>query len=355
MMLFQRRIFSELLRNTLTTMVLLTAVMVLIISATIVHKSEGLSLLAFARSVPVFAATQMHLTLPLSVLVAVVLTYGRAAADNEVDTLRASGVHPLHVMTPGLVFGALTSLVLLLALDYVMPWAEVGKRRLVKDTDIRTLLHNKLSTGEPVELDDRTIISVDGFDEQGLPRGMRILLFDEDGVLEHEIVAESAELAVIDETSEIQVTLRNFHSVKGPRLAGEEVQYRRPQPKEIANLDETELTTPQLLAWAHRGHSPVGYSLAQAALTVDLRLASAAACLLFVILGLPVALMFRKHDRTAAFLVAFLLALFLYYPSREVSIALTRREAISPMVASWSGNVFLLAIGLVLCWRVFRR
>jgi lipopolysaccharide export system permease protein len=88
---------------------------------------------------------------------------------------------------------------------------------------------------------------------------------------------------------------------------------------------------------------------------VDLRLASAAACLLFVILGLPVALMFRKHDRTAAFLVAFLLALFLYYPSREVSIALTRREAISPMVASWSGNVFLLAIGLVLCWRVFRR
>src|SRR6185436_6600448 len=62
------------------------------------------------RALPIQAATQLDVILPIAVLVSVVLTYGRAAADNEVDTLRASGVHPLHVMTPGLLFGALASL-----------------------------------------------------------------------------------------------------------------------------------------------------------------------------------------------------------------------------------------------------
>jgi len=356
MMLFQRRIFGELMRNTVTTLVLLTAVLVLILCAQIVHKLEGLSLTMFARTVPVFAATLMHVTLPLAVLVAVVITYGRAAADNEVDTLRASGVHPLHVMTPGLVFGALMTLLLLFATDHVVPYAEVAKRRLVKDVPLAELLKAKLSAGEPVELDDNTVISADGFDDRGHALGMRVLIFDDDHVLKNEIVASNAEIAYLEASAEIEVTLRNLHAVKGPRIESKAVVIRRPLPKPVASLDETELSTPQLLAWGGRAHGPVsGFNARIAGLTVQLRLASAAACLLFVVLGLPVALMFRRHDRTASFLVAFLIALFLYYPAREVSIALANKGVLSPTVASWSGNVVLLLIGLVLCWRVFRR
>jgi lipopolysaccharide export system permease protein len=355
MMLFQRRLFMELARNTATTMLLLLAILVLVLCAAITHNTEGLTLLAFVRAVPTFAAPQVQLLLPLSVLVAVVLTYGRAAADNEVDTLRASGVHPLHVMTPGLLFGALASLALLACLDHFIPLAEVAKKRLQKDVDIAGLLRAKLSAGEPVELDDHTTISVDSF-EGDRARGMRVLIYGREHQIERELVADSAELRVDMEGAAIEVTFHGLEAVRGPHIAGKETVITYPLPKDIADFEEKHLTSAQLRAWELRGREPeMGYTIAEASLTRDLRLASSMACLLFVVLGLPVALMFRRHDRTASFLVAFLLALFVYYPSREVSIALTRRGVFAPELAAWSGNAVLLGVGLVLCWRVFRR
>ncbi|HYN64307.1 MAG TPA: LptF/LptG family permease, partial [Candidatus Limnocylindrales bacterium] len=86
-----------------------------------------------------------------------------------------------------------------------------------------------------------------------------------------------------------------------------------------------------------------------------MRLSDSAAALIFVLLGLPVSLLWRRYDRTGAFLVAFLLALFLYYPSQQISFALARMDALSPLVAAWSGNVLLLVLSLGLMWRVFRR
>src|SRR5262245_56055432 len=160
MMLFQRRLFAELLWNALTTLALLTVVLMLIICAQVVQR-EGLTLVMMVWAVPILAASQLDLTLPMSVLVAVVLTYGRAAADNEVDTLRASGVHPLHVALPGLVFGAMMTLVLLTGMDFAKPWAETAKRRIAKETDLGGLLKDKLSTGEPVELPGNYVISAE--------------------------------------------------------------------------------------------------------------------------------------------------------------------------------------------------
>ena len=40
---------------------------------------------------------------------------------------------------------------------------------------------------------------------------------------------------------------------------------------------------------------------------------------------------------------------------KQTGSGLARKDILSPMVASWSGNVVLLLIGLLLCWRVFRR
>jgi len=74
-----------------------------------------------------------------------------------------------------------------------------------------------------------------------------------------------------------------------------------------------------------------------------------------VILGLPVALRFRRHDRIGAFLVAFLLALFLYYPSQRVSRVMAEEGILPAVVASWSGHAFLVLVSLGLSWRVLRR
>jgi lipopolysaccharide export system permease protein len=354
-MLFQRRLLRELLRNALTTLLLLTAVLVLASCAQILRHPEGLTLGTVLRALPLFAAVQVDVTLPLAVLVAVVLTYGRAAADNEIDALRTSGVHPLQVGLPGLVFGALAALPLLAAMDYFQPWAETAKRRLADDVDLATLLRNKLSAGEPVPLDDRTIISAEGFNEAGQALNVRVQIKDEAGEMEREILADRADLAVQAARGELTLTLHDFRTLHGPRALGTEMSVTRSLGKGTRELDTRHLTTPQLLAALRRGVPNVGFNPAQAELEVHMRVAAAAACALFALLGMPLALLFRRGDRTGAFLIAFLVALFVYFPSREVSVYLADKRLLSPPVAAFSGSALLLVLGLLLCRRVLLR
>jgi len=294
-------------------------------------------------------------TLPLSVLVAVVLSYGRAAADNEIDALRCSGVHPLQIGLPGLIFGALSGVLLLLCMDFAKPWAQVAKRHVAEVVDFAALLRAKLSSGEPVRIDDNTVLTADSIAADGRVLGVRVQITNDDGEVEREIVADSGDIGVEKDPAQITLTLHAFRTVHGPRSEGAELQVTRPLPRDATALDADDLTTPQLLAEVRHGGPFTGFTLQDAQLEIAMRLSSAAACLLFVLLGMPIALIFRSGDRTGAFLASFLIALFLYYPSLKLSLYLAGRNVLSPAVASWSGSSVLLLVGLLLCRRVMLR
>jgi lipopolysaccharide export system permease protein len=354
-MLFQRRLLRELLRNASFVFVLLTIILLLGMAAAAMRHSEGLSVASIALLVPAMTAAQVSVTLPLAVLVAVVLTYGRAAADNEIDALRCSGVHPLQIGLPGLVFGALTGLLLLLCMDYARPWAEVSKRHIAEVVDFAALLRAKLSSGEPVQVDNNTILTADSISHDGRVLGVRVQISNESHEVEREIVADSGDIGVQKDPPQIKLTLHNFRTVKGPRSEGQEFEVIRPLPRDATALDVDDLTTPQILAEVRHGGPFMGFTLQDAKLEVAMRLSAAAACLLFVLLGMPIALIFRSGDRTGAFLAAFLIALFLYFPSLKLSLYLAERHVLTPAVASWSGSAALLLVGLLLCRRAMLR
>jgi lipopolysaccharide export system permease protein len=83
----------------------------------------------FALSVPFTVA----LTLPMSVLVAVLYAFSRLAAENEVTALKASGVSPWRLVTPALVWGFVMSLFLLAFNDQVLPRANFRLKTLQDD------------------------------------------------------------------------------------------------------------------------------------------------------------------------------------------------------------------------------
>jgi len=354
-MIFQRRLLVELLANAASTLLILSIILMLASIAQVLAHPEGLTLPSLVRILPIFAFSQLDITLPISVLVSVVLTYGRAAADNEIDALRTSGVHPLHVGLPGLLFGALMSLTLLAAMDYAKPWAEVAKDRFRNDIDLGAVLRNKLSAGEPVNLNEgSTVITVDGFNDQGQALGVRLQQYSE-GEIERELLAERAEIGVQPARGELTLTLRNFRTVRGPRFDGVETTVTLQVGRGSKSLELDDLTTPQLLSELERGDRVRGYKPAEMELEVYMRAAGAAACLLFTLVGMPLALLFRRGDRTGAFLIAFLVALFLYFPSREVSVYLADKRLLTPAVASCTGSALLLVVGIALCRRVLLR
>jgi lipopolysaccharide export system permease protein len=354
MMLFQRRMFLELMGNALISSALLTAVLILVAAVQVVAKFDGVGLLDFVMRVPIWAASFLDVVLPVGVLVSVVMTYGRAATDNEIDTLRCSGVNPWHLLTPGLVFGLLMTAALMLFLDYGKPYADRMKRRLVEHVDMSKIVEDSIARGVPIELDDNTIISASGYDEEGKAVDLRIQVLNSAGVVVEETLSRQAEVWVDQETGELVMKLIDMHRVIGDRLVANNLILRRQLRRDLVDLGIDSWTTPQLLAMLERPENArVRFDEEKVSSNVHRRQASAASCLLFVFLGIPVALRFRRSDRVGAFLVAFLLALFVYFPVVRVGKALAGSETLSPVVAAWMGHVLLLAVSLILSRRIF--
>ena len=90
--------------------------------------------LGFVVSVlPLFAPVTLALTLPFGFLVAVILTYGRMADDNEVLAARMAGIHPWALVAPGVFAGAALSFVCLLLQGSLAPDALAGQDRVRQD------------------------------------------------------------------------------------------------------------------------------------------------------------------------------------------------------------------------------
>ncbi|MEP6733221.1 MAG: LptF/LptG family permease [bacterium] len=83
----------------------------------------------FMLSVPFTVA----LTVPMSVLVAVLYAFSRLAAENEVTALKATGVSPWRLVSPAIAGGIVMSILLLAFNDQVLPRANHRLKTLQED------------------------------------------------------------------------------------------------------------------------------------------------------------------------------------------------------------------------------
>jgi lipopolysaccharide export system permease protein len=83
----------------------------------------------FLLSIPFTVA----LTVPMSVLVAVLYAFSRLAGENEVTALKASGVSPWRLVSPAIVGGVFCSIALLAFNDQVLPRANHRLKTLQDD------------------------------------------------------------------------------------------------------------------------------------------------------------------------------------------------------------------------------
>jgi lipopolysaccharide export system permease protein len=79
------------------------------------------------------AAWMLALSVPMSVLVASLMAFGRMSADGEIDAMRAAGLHPARMLLPGLLFGAFMGVFLVWFNDRVLPQANYRAASLRDD------------------------------------------------------------------------------------------------------------------------------------------------------------------------------------------------------------------------------
>src|SRR5699024_3528424 len=78
-------------------------------------------------------AYMVVLAVPMAVLVATLMAFGKFTELNELTALRAAGVNPIHAMSPVLVVGFILSLVMFWFANDILPNANQRARSLFLD------------------------------------------------------------------------------------------------------------------------------------------------------------------------------------------------------------------------------
>lgn len=136
-----RYYLRELTVNAGITFLVLFAVVLVSLVARGIQKSQGGGLLDAALITLFWALDSFPHLLTIAFLIAVVLTFARAAQDRELIALRAAGIAPRAPMLAALLLGILLSVVGSLANHYVLPEVHFRKYRVIADV-VRTAFMN---------------------------------------------------------------------------------------------------------------------------------------------------------------------------------------------------------------------
>ncbi|HDP68077.1 MAG TPA: YjgP/YjgQ family permease [Candidatus Marinimicrobia bacterium] len=94
---------------------------------------KGLQLSVIFEFLYLNLAWIVAMSVPMAVLVAALMAYGRLAEDNEITAMRSSGISFTTILGPGLIFGTLVCLFMIYFHNYVLPEFNHKARLLAGD------------------------------------------------------------------------------------------------------------------------------------------------------------------------------------------------------------------------------
>ncbi len=322
--------------------------------------------------------TALTITIPMGVLVGVLIGLSRLAADSEVTAMRAGGLGAWVFVRALALFAVGATLLALVNTVWIAPASAAALARL----------QDKLKTSQAsFEIQPR--VFYEDF--------KNIVLYVQDvhpaaggsvwnGVFLADISNPSAPKITLAEhglvINEGHDRIR-LHLTNGSQ---QEVQPRDPAQYSISTFSETdipiqipttenankqeiipvaEMSTREL--WYRATHPEVNTTPQQPGAQNDSprvrarwylvefhrRLALPAACLVLVLVGIPLGLSSRKGGKSMGFVLTILLV-FLYYFVSLSGISFGRTGKVPPGIGVWAANIVFFLAGLALLWRVDR-
>ncbi len=389
-----RYILAELIGWFSIFVVGLTLLMVVILVGSEAWRMN-LGLLPTLRLIPFVLPTALVFAVPGTILFTVCLVYGRMSADNEVTAVKSAGISPLALIWPAIGFAFVLSAIGVVLNDVAFSWGQAGVQRVVlqsveeiaygmlrtqrsfanprfsivvKGVEGRTLIRPTMNfqpnndmpaftlTAESAELrsnlDRGTLILVLKDAEIETGDGLRTVL---PGVTEQEIPLRYASARELKEDSPTQLPL---NLIAGEKVAQSE---RIEQLEQALAADVAQaLMTGDLHTLGEQTWKPRRRTLADARTRLFKlqtepyrRWASGFSCLCFVLVGVPLAILFRRTDVMSTFAICFIPILFLYYPLLIFGLDRAKAGALPPYTV-WAANLLLIAIGVWLLRRVVR-
>jgi LPS export ABC transporter permease LptG/LPS export ABC transporter permease LptF len=305
------------------------------------------------------------ITIPMGVLVGVLIGLSRLASDSEVTAMRTSGMSVRTFLKPIAIFGIGAWLLALANMLIVGPWSEIALANLQKNVAPSQLLsgvqprvfYDNLLKNYVLYVEDVTTVggtvvwknvfladvSTPGspkitIAKQAIPtsRGNTIHLHLTKGE-NHESNAQAPDQYNI---STFEETDTAFVLPSGPKPT------ETPSAKQ-AHTPEKQLSTRSLLYEAKSADKEWSR---KTLIEFHRRLALPSACLVLVLIGIPLGLSARKGGRGAGFVLTIVLV-FIYYFISNVGVVLATSGRVPLVLGVWMANIIFFIVGLVFLWR----
>lgn len=146
-----RYILFEILKIFLVSLIILTLLILLIgVGRELLRRGLGPS--AVVQLLPFILPISLQFAFPATALFSVCCVYGRMAAHGEISTVKASGISPIRLLKPALVFAAILSPIAVIVSDLAVSWGRPGVNRVVlmsiEDIAYRVLRSEQTYTSE---------------------------------------------------------------------------------------------------------------------------------------------------------------------------------------------------------------
>ncbi|MFH1198987.1 MAG: LptF/LptG family permease [Candidatus Omnitrophota bacterium] len=325
--------------------------------------NKGVDIISVAKIFLFMMPYLLTYTLPIAALTAVLLSMGRFSGDNEIIVIRASGINIFRLIAPILTIGLILSLLLVIFNDRVIPYAQFASRKTLIDVGIK----NPTAALEPgvfINSFEKYILFVYSVDQKRNRLG-NVRIYEPQGEDKptRTIVAKKGEFIAVPEKSIMKLKLMdgtsdepdpenpaNFYKLnfKTYFMTLNLAQMRdkgkvEKKPKEMT-IKELQV---EISKMRKTGVDPIPLVV-----RVQEKIVLAFSCFFFVLMGIPLAIITRRREKSINFAMAVIIA-GIYYPILIGCEALALQSSvINPLFVMWLPNIALGAIGAWLTYKL---
>jgi len=356
MKIIHRYIFTETLKVFALSTMFLTMVMFLdrAMFMTDLILNRGLTVLEVGRMVLYISPIFLSITIPISVLIAAVVTFNQFSSDNEFVVMKSCGWSFMYLLRPILLFSFLAYITTNAIIFFALPLGNQALKQMIFDIvktraniDIKPNVFNR-------DFDNMVVL----IKEKNGPNGFKgVFIADSSFKGSTKIILSEQGFILTDPANfRIQLQLRNG-SIHDLAKQGEDYQIMRfdrydltldiPGTEQFEKekiLDEKEMSVSELRDKIESNRK-IGWTDHLAEVELSKRFSIPLSCILFGIIGVPLGITSHRSGKSGGFVFAILIIL-MYYVSLVLMQNFGRSGMINPYFSVWIPNIVLLIVAI---------
>jgi lipopolysaccharide export system permease protein len=318
--------------------------------------TKGTSVTQILKLLFYIAPSFLIFTIPMSVLVATLLSFGRLSSDNEITAFKASGVSLYQLFWPIIYFSVVAYFITTFLVFYALPWGNRGFINTLytiaqtkADIDIKERVFNDDFEGlvvyvNKVPIQGRKMEGVLIHDER--EQGQSNTIFSTEGYLFNDPKSQEVILRLVQgEIHRFELKTQTYHRVQFDTY---DLKLELAKTFEAIGrkLREHEMSINEIEAKIDKMKKE-GKNTASQEVELHRRYAVPFACIVFAIIGVPMGIQPRRSGRSHGFVFSILILLG-YYIALTASEMFAVRGALPPLLAAWAPNIVFGGFGIYL-------